>query len=136
MTQAATASSEPTFMPRPDCVEIGPGVYGQGVIATRTIFAGTVFKTHVYTNCPYAREAFPDGWVRHGIGAWYNQADVPEQANCESIHQDIDENTLSGERINNPQPGDTKLIIVTRTIEPGKELCVEAYTLYDPVAPD
>lgn len=136
MAQTATTSSEPTFMPRPDCFEIGPGVYGQGAIATKAIFVGTIFKTHVYTDCPHTRKEFPDGWVRHSIGAWYNQAGTPDQVNCKTIHRDAEGNILTGDRIYNPVAGDTKELVITRDIASGEELCVEAYTLYDPVAPD
>ena len=119
--------TKPTYMPRPGNVAIGAGHVGQGVIATELILKGHNFGvTHIYTECPHVRKQFPDGWVRVGIGGWYNQAARASQVNCTTKH--------FGDP-GNPKPGDYKILITLDAIAPGEELCVGAYTLYLPVAP-
>jgi hypothetical protein len=122
-----TCLPEATFMPRPPNTKIGDGIIGQGVIATEFISSGHQFGlTHIFTNCLHARRAYPDGWIRVGVGSSYNQALLPVHVNCRTIHH--------GDR-EHPQPGDRKEIVTIRDIQPGEELCVAAYTLYTPVAP-
>lgn len=122
MHDTYTVPHQETWRPLPKGFKLAPSkIEGFGLFTTEFIPKDTNLGiTHVYTHDVIIRMMYPDGWIRSGIGAWYNHSDT--EANCESIHVGV-------RRC--PNSGDTKTLKTLRDILPGEEILVQ-YTIYLP----